>query len=209
MNTKQKIIGITILVGLPLLLLISVPRTSKSFGAKNTADTTGTQSAPGLTSADAATSPSSSTTNTGQAATPAQTSPQQYNYTPVTSTTPTPTAATPLAAPASAPSVWTNTSGFLSGTYHYVVTYVPTTGQETGASPSSLGASPNNQRVWVKDIPTSPDNRISERNLYRTLANSSTVGPYYLVTSFYDNSTTYYYDNIPDNVLSSESPKYF
>jgi hypothetical protein len=212
MTTKQKIMGMAILIGLPLLLLISIPHSSKSINTKTAADTTDTQSTSGLSIPDTASSPSSSTsdtTSTSQAATQSQTVSQQYDYTPVSPTTFTPEPVTPLAAPTSAPSDWINTAGFLSGTYHYVVTYVPNTGQETGASPTSLGVSPNNQRVWVTNIPTSPNSNISERNLYRTLANSSTVGPYYLVTSFYDNTTTNYYDNTPDNILSAGSPKYF
>ena len=157
---------------------------------------------PTPTPTDGATSTSQ---NTPQAKAPAQ----QYNYTPITPTVTPPKPATPPAAPTSAPTPWTNTSGFLVGTYHYVVTYVSTTGQETGASPVSLGVSTNNQRVWVTSLPTSTNDIVEERNLYRTLSNGSMVGPFYLVASFYDNSTTNYYDNTPDSVLSAGSPKYF
>lgn len=211
MNNKHKIIGLVLLLGLPLLVLLSAPNSKKQISATSASDVTSAQSSTSLSNSG---TPNQSgtvtdTPNSSQATSPTQTPVTSYSYTPVTPTIAAPKPATPLAAPTSSPSAWTNTTGFLSGTYHYVVTYVPVSGQETGASPASLSVSPNGQRVWVTNIPTSSGGEISERNLYRTLVNSSTVGPYYLVTSFYDNITTNYYDNTPDNVLIAGTPKYF
>ncbi|HUD05740.1 MAG TPA: hypothetical protein VMR18_02390, partial [Candidatus Saccharimonadales bacterium] len=106
---------------------------------------------------------------------------------------------TPLVAPSIGPYPLTASTGDLNGTYYYAVTFVTNTGTETSLSPASLTVSPVNQEVWVDNIPTSSNSSVNERKIYRTMANGSSIGPYYLVSTITDNSTTYYYDNIPDS----------
>jgi len=113
-----------------------------------------------------------------------------------------------LTAPTTAPNAWTSTTGVLSGTYYYAVTFVSSNGTETSLGPVSLSVRPTNQQVWITNIPTSPNSSVIERKIYRTLANGSLVGPFYLVTTINDNSTTSYFDNTPDSSLPTYNPKY-
>ena len=114
----------------------------------------------------------------------------------------------PVSAPTSAPNVWTTYSGNLFGTYYYAVSFVSSDGTETALGPVSLSVRPNSQQVWVDNLPTSSSNAVTERKVYRTTANGSMAGPFYLVTTINDNITTSYYDNVPDSSLPTYNPKY-
>ena len=130
----------------------------------------------------------------------------------ISTTPPTYVAPTPIKIPVSAPSqgptAWASGSGILSGTYYYKISYVDSSGVETNLSPSSLSVSVSNQEIWVSYIPTSSNKDVNEIKLYRTLANSSMVGPYYLVNTIYGNYNNSYYDNNSDSSLSYQVPKY-
>ncbi len=126
---------------------------------------------------------------------------------PTTYTTPVTTNLdTVVNAPSSALFAWTSGPGNLNGTYYYAVSYVTSGGTESSLSSPSLSVSPNNQEVEVSNIPTSSNSTVTERNLYRTKANSSMAGPFYLVTTIYDNSTTSYIYNTPDSNLYQLAP---
>jgi hypothetical protein len=114
----------------------------------------------------------------------------------------------PAAAPTSAPNAWTSGTGILTGTCYYTVSYVSSNGTETGLGPVSLSVMPNGQEVWLTDIPTSSNSSVTERKIYRTVANGSMIGPFYLLTTIYGNTTTNYYDNTPDSNLPTYNPKY-
>lgn len=109
-------------------------------------------------------------------------------------------------APDSAPFAFTSGPGALTGTYYYKVTFVTNTGTETSPGPSSVGVSPVNQEVLVDDILTSSNSAVTERKLYRTKAGESLAGPYYLVTTIYDDSTASYFDDTPDSSLVVFAP---
>jgi hypothetical protein len=130
----------------------------------------------------------------------------------ISTTPPTYVAPTPIKIPVSAPSqgptAWASGSGILSGTYYYKISYVDSSGVETDLGPRSLPVSPSNQEIWVSSIPTSSNKDVNQINLYRTLANSGMVGPYYLVNTFYGNNSTSYYDNKLDSSISYQAPKY-
>ena len=134
---------------------------------------------------------------------------KNISYTPPAYVAPTPTPTKiPVSAPSERPNVWTYGSGYLTGTYYYKISYVDSSGVETNLGPSSLSVSPSNQEIWVSSIPTSSNKDVNQIKLYRTLANSGMVGPYYLVNTFYGNNTTSYYDNNSDSSLSYQVPKY-
>jgi len=106
-----------------------------------------------------------------------------------------------ISAPSSSPYPFASGSGELNGTYYYEVSYVTSNGTETSLSPPSLSVTADNQEILVTNIPTSSRSSVTERKLYRTKAGGSMAGPYYLVTTIYDNSTTSYFDNTPDSSL--------
>lgn len=112
----------------------------------------------------------------------------------------------PASAPDSSPYAWASGMGDLNGTYYYAVSYVTSSGNETSLSPPSLGVTANNQEIWVSNLPTSSNSSVTERNLYRTKADGSMAGPFYLVTTIYDNSSTSYVDNTPDSYLTELAP---
>jgi len=134
---------------------------------------------------------------------------KNISYTPPSYVAPTPTPTKlPVSAPSQSPSAWTSGTGYLTGTYYYKISYVDSSGVETDLGPSSLSISPSNQEIWVMTIPASSNQDVNQIKLYRTLANSGMVGPYYLVNTFYGNYSTSYYDNKSDSSISYQAPKY-
>jgi len=134
---------------------------------------------------------------------------KNISYAPPSYVAPTPTPTKlPVSAPSQSPSAWTSGTGYLTGTYYYKISYVDSSGVETNLGPSSLSVSPSNQEIWVSSIPTSSNKDVNQIKLYRTLANSNMVGPYYLVNTFYGNNATSYYDNKSDSSISYQVPKY-
>jgi len=122
----------------------------------------------------------------------------------------------PIAAPSTALTAAVNTtSGNLTGTYGYVVTFVTgvvedngtlhITG-ETGAGPVSNSVSPSSQQVNLTAIPTGPTGTIARR-IYRNQASgSASTGPFYLVTTLAGNTITTFTDNVADGSLGNAVP---
>ncbi len=133
---------------------------------------------------------------------------QQHSYVYVPDTSSTAPTKKTLTAPTSYPSTMTSGSGKLTGIYYYAVSYATLADGETSLGPVSFSVSPKNQQVMVSNIPINPNNDGTERRLYRTLAGGSMLGPFYLVTTIWNNSSGLYYDNMPDNSLPTYSPKY-
>ncbi|HET9174671.1 MAG TPA: hypothetical protein VFN56_05355 [Candidatus Saccharimonadales bacterium] len=96
-----------------------------------------------------------------------------------------------VAAPTTAPTLNAYVaSGALTGTYYYVVSYVTASGT-TNYGPVSAAVSPSAQNVQL-NIPTSPSNLVTARNIYRSTVSG---GPYNLVGIVNDNITTTFTDN--------------
>lgn len=96
----------------------------------------------------------------------------------------------------------------LVGTYYYKVSYVNSSGSESDLGPASFGVDIKNTEVWISGIPVSTDKDVTKRKIYRTLGDGSMVGPYYLLKTFYNNSTTSFWDDTPDSTISWQAPKY-
>jgi len=125
---------------------------------------------------------------------------QAQAYTPPTYTPPA------VSTPTSFPLLIAEMSGPLTGTYHYAVSFVSTSGTETDLGPESLAVFTNNQEVYVSGIP-SGSSTVQSVKLYRTKANASLVGPYYLVATL-SNYTSFYYDSMADSSLPTWTMKY-
>lgn len=122
----------------------------------------------------------------------------------------------PIATPNVAPTAAVNsTPGNLNGSYAYVYTFV--TGQvdsygtlhvahETGISPVSNTITPADQQGTITGIATDTSTTVVGRRLYRNQASGSPSGPYYLVATIPDNTTTQYADNVADSNLGAEAP---
>jgi hypothetical protein len=107
-----------------------------------------------------------------------------------------------LSAP-SAPTVAVNaTSGNLNSTYYYTVAFVSANGQTAYGTVSSA-VSPASQQVNLTNIPTGTSGVVTARKIYRTKAGGSTAGPFYLVATIADDTTTSYTDNIADASLGA------
>lgn len=108
-----------------------------------------------------------------------------------------------VSAPTSAPFVtpYSISYGAMSGTYHYAIAFLTSTGTQTSLGPVSLGVSPNDQEVWLSNIPTGNSNVVA-RKIYRTKDNGSIAGPFYLDSIINNNTATDFYDNTPDSSLS-------
>jgi hypothetical protein len=101
-------------------------------------------------------------------------------------------------------------TGLSIGVYQYAVTFL-TQGGETPPSPLlQVTTSSSNQKVSLLSIPLGPStttlpgtatNTIIGRNLYRTLAGSSTLS---LLATLQDNSTSSYNDTIADTMLANQ-----
>lgn len=57
------------------------------------------------------------------------------------------------------------------------------------------------QQIELTSIPVSSDLQVDQRIIYRTIAGGAT---YYYLTTLYDNSTTFFYDNMADALLGDE-----
>lgn len=102
-------------------------------------------------------------------------------------------------APPSAPTVAVGSGGVLNGTYYYCVVFVTTNGQ-TQCGTVSASVAPASQEVNLTNIPTGTSGVVTARKLYRTKAGQT--GPYYLVTSINDDTTTSFTDNDADSGLT-------
>jgi len=115
-----------------------------------------------------------------------------------------------ISAPTQAPTVWPSSAygSALTGTYYYKISYVDSSSNETDLGPSTSAINLNNQEAWVTNIPTSSNSNVSSIYLYRTLANSSPSGPYYLIKKYYGNYSSSTYDSKSDSSISYQTPKY-
>ena len=98
------------------------------------------------------------------------------------------------------PSPSVGTSGNLTGTYQWRVTYVRKEGTyivESNPSPASPPLTFNNQRANLS-LPLSSDPQVNARRVYRTGGTRTTWD---LVAEINDNTTTTYVDNTPDSSL--------
>ena len=87
------------------------------------------------------------------------------------------------------------------GNYYYVVSFVTPSGQ-TSYGPATLATTTSgNQAVNLTAIPTSPSNLVTARDIYRTDVNGLSSGPFYLLTTINDNTTTTYSDTTADSSL--------
>ena len=114
----------------------------------------------------------------------------------------------PISKPFSSVYAYSSGSGVLTSTYYYRVSYLSSSGQETDLGSASFGTLAKEQQIYVSSIPTSSDNRVSSRNICRTLGGGSMTGPYYLLKTFYDNVSSSIYDNTPDSSISYHVSKY-
>lgn len=99
--------------------------------------------------------------------------------------------------PPKAPSVSVG-AGSLTGNYYYVITFVTATGETEHSAPSAQfnipGAGAN------VTLPLGPS-VVTARRIYRTLAGGDVNGPYYLVATQADNTTTTYTDSASDATI--------
>jgi len=102
----------------------------------------------------------------------------------------------------SAPTVATGSAGSLTGNYYYFVTFVTTQG-ETNAGIVSSVVTPSSQQVSLTAIPTDATGNATSRNIYRTTTGGASGGPFYLLTTIGDNTTTSYTDNTVDGSLGT------
>ena len=108
---------------------------------------------------------------------------------------------TQLAAPGAA-TVATGAAGILTGTYYYVVTLVTAQG-ETSVGSISASVAPSSQQVNLTAIPTDTLGFATSRKIYRTTTGGVSGGPFYLLTTIADNTTTTYTDNTADGSLGA------
>lgn len=100
--------------------------------------------------------------------------------------------------PPSAPTVVAGAAGNPNGAYYYAVTFLTASGETEPSAPSAQIALTNVQGTVT--IPTGPS-VTTKRRIYRTLAAGAITGPYYLLTTINDNTTTSYADNSSDATI--------
>ncbi len=100
------------------------------------------------------------------------------------------------------------------GTYYYVITFVSgvvnfngiSTSGETDTAGYVSFVTPSGG-LTLSGIPVSGDSRVVARRIYRSRAGQAS-GPFYLVGSISDNTTTTFLDTTADAALGSQSPSY-
>lgn len=110
---------------------------------------------------------------------------------------------TPSSAATAADSGTGSVQGIDTGTYYYKVTFYSSySGLESNVSASANATTPSDTYVVnLTSIPTSTDNSVTARKIYRTKLDDTTV--YYLLTTIADNTTTIYEDSKDDTELGS------
>ncbi len=107
-----------------------------------------------------------------------------------------------VSAPTSAPTLAVTGTGVLNATYYYVYAYVTPSGI-TNYSPVSASITPASQEVNVT-VAASSSSLVTGINIYRTLGNGSSSGPFQLVNSSpLTNTNQTYTDNIADSSLGA------
>lgn len=89
-------------------------------------------------------------------------------------------------------------SGNLTGTYWYRVTYYTSDGWESDPSIMSDSITVNARQITLSNIPVSNSTRIASKRIYRI---GGTSAEWRLVAILYDRSATTYTDNLPDTSL--------
>lgn len=96
-----------------------------------------------------------------------------------------------------------------NGTHSYKVTFVTATG-ETDAGPVSntttVADETVNGKIALSSIPTSSFAGVTSRKIYRTAAGNAATGPWLLLTTIADNTTTTLTDNTADSGLGATAP---
>jgi hypothetical protein len=97
-----------------------------------------------------------------------------------------------------------NNEGLASGTYFYIITFSSETYESNSAGFSYNINTPSN--IIISNIPISLDNRVTARNIYRSLDGII----YKFITTIYDNKTTQFIDNIntTDDEFINNAPYY-
>ena len=96
----------------------------------------------------------------------------------------------------------TGSAGSLTGNYYYVVTYVTANG-ETNIGTVSTVVAPSSQQINLTAIPTSTVANVTSRKIYRTTTGGVSTGPFFLLTTIGDNTTTTFTDNTVDGSLGA------
>lgn len=112
----------------------------------------------------------------------------------------------PIAPPAGSLTPAVGAAGNVNaGTHTYKVTFTKV-GQESEAGPVSASVNPGvGSHISITVLVTSPDATVTGRNIYRQIAGST--GPWKLVGSQADNTTTTFDDNIADGSLGDSVPQ--
>lgn len=93
-----------------------------------------------------------------------------------------------------------------SGTHAYVVTFGNSVGDSLpGPASNVITASAGNQQSALTAIPTGPSGT-TDRKVWRSKAGTGASGPFYLLTTLNDNTTTTYTDNTADSGLGAVAP---
>lgn len=93
-----------------------------------------------------------------------------------------------------------------SGTHSYKVTFVTAGGEtDAGAVSATVTTTAGNGQVALSAIPTG-STAVTSRKLYRTAAGNAVTGPWLLLATIADNSTTTYADNTADASLTTTIP---
>jgi len=103
------------------------------------------------------------------------------------------------------PTVALGAAGNPSGTYTYRITYLTEYGLESNAGPASEEIVATSDIVALSDIPTSSDDQVIARRIYRDIDGD---GLYRFVAQLDDNVTTTYNDDIADAGLALVFPPF-
>jgi hypothetical protein len=101
------------------------------------------------------------------------------------------------------PTVALGAAGNPTGTFTYRTTFLTENGLESNAGPASASISPSAQQVSLTNIPTSSDDQVIARRIYRDISGD---GLYRFVAQIDDNITTSFTDNLANASLALVFP---
>lgn len=104
-----------------------------------------------------------------------------------------------------APTVAVGAATGLTGTYTWRLTYVTAAGETEGGVVSSA-LTLANEKASLTALPVSPLHAVTSRKLYRSTGSTSVNGPWLLVTTIADNTSTTYTDSLADGSLGVAHP---
>ncbi len=108
-----------------------------------------------------------------------------------------------VADPTTAPTTAVGVAGALTGSYYYTVSYVTAAGETAYGPFSSPVVSPSSQKVNLTAVPLSPSPLVTARRIYRGTNNNN--GPWQLVGTINDNTTTTFTDNNTSPTTSAKN----